>query len=326
MGFYLSNSLVNAFRDLRFSSPRAYNWGTRHTGFSMFAIAPDSPSNSASRDARAAATLRLEMTLHNPTSADQTALDAMVGNEEGIPITWGRVKEFIKHDIQVMRSIFGLDCVGLTFAQEIYDLVASGHPCRGYKSITYATLAWKYHIARMEIFFDVNAGALRALRDKVQNAEAPSMSDFQDGVQLQLELACGIGNPQSDRKRAATGDADQGEDWQPKQQRQATVSEVAKGWAKEIQMARDAVAPLYLTPAMLCPDAAATAHILGSDFGALFKKKNPCRQLFLLGKCSYGSQCRFAHTPSSNPSAAIISGIKTRLQARAQEMAQQAKN
>jgi hypothetical protein len=64
VGFYLSNSMVNAFRDLRFSSPRAYNWGTRHTGFSMFAIAPDSPSNSASRDARAAATLRLEMTLH----------------------------------------------------------------------------------------------------------------------------------------------------------------------------------------------------------------------------------------------------------------------
>jgi hypothetical protein len=56
VGFYLSNCLVNAFRDFQFSSPRAYNWGTRHAGFSMFAIAPDSPSNSASRNARAAAT------------------------------------------------------------------------------------------------------------------------------------------------------------------------------------------------------------------------------------------------------------------------------
>jgi hypothetical protein len=326
VGFYLSNSLVNAFRDLRFSSPRAYNWGTRHTGLSMFAIAPDSPSNSASRDARAAATLRLEMTLHNPTSADQNALDAMVGNEEGIPITWGRVKEFIKHDIQVMRSIFGLDCVGLSYAQEIYDLVASGHPCRGYKSITYATLAWKYHIARMEIFFDVRAGSLRALRDKVQNSEAPLMSDFQEGVQLQLELACGSVNPQSDRKRAPTADADRDEVRHQKQPRREVVSEIAKGWAEEIKMARTAVAPLSLSPAMLCPDPAATARLLGSDFVALFKKKTPCRQMFLLGTCSYGSECRFAHTPASNPSAAIISGIKTRLQARAQELAQQAKN
>ena len=60
----------------------------------------------------------------------------------------------------------------------------------------------------MDIFRDVDAIRLRALRTKLLNHEVPSLVDCTITLQRHLESAAGIGKAETDRKRAATSDAE----------------------------------------------------------------------------------------------------------------------
>ena len=323
--FFLSHTLVNAFRNLEFQGGTSFE--LRNGGFSPFAWSPAHPSGNTRREVRANITTRLEKTMRNHGDADQAALDAMVGNEEKIATTWEGVMRYMKHDLRMLRIIFGEDCVGLRVIMEMYQLISSGTPCEAYTPIAYATFMWKYHVARMDIFKDVDATLLRALRTKLVNREVPPLADCTVSVQRHLESAAGIGGAEPDRKRAATDDAESnGGRQQRLNNRTGFTSNIATTWADEIASARQAVAPIPLTATLLCPDFATTDKIFGKEFSALFRNDPPCRQLFLMGACNFGGRCKFGHSPNGTPSAAVLAGVKARLQARVKEMGSNAKN
>ena len=191
----MSHTLVNAFRNLEFQGGAAFE--LRNGGLSPFAWSPAHPSGTNRREVRANITTRLEKTMRNHGDADQAASDAIAGNEEKIAVTWESVMRYMKHDLRMLRSVFGEDCVELQVIIDIYKLISSGTPCESYTPITSATFMWTYHVARMDIFRDVDAICLRALRTKRLNHEVPSLADCTVTVQRHLESAAGIGKAET---------------------------------------------------------------------------------------------------------------------------------
>jgi hypothetical protein len=254
--FHLSNMLVTTFKDLRFSDRRSkgYSWALRHHGLSVFAWAPEQPTNQARNDLWAATTERLERTLENHGDADQVALDKMVGNGEDIPTTMAGVREYIKHDIHMCRHVFGPACVGLEYAQKIFALISQHRYVRAYQPLTCATLMWKYHMARMDIFHDPSALQLKLLHDKIISGEVPSHFDFQADVWVELEKASGLRPRMEEKKRAAVSNGGDNEGRQPKQGRQQS---------KEV---------MIVSTSTLAPDDTATEALLGAEGVSLYEE------------------------------------------------------
>ena len=150
---------------------------------------------------------RLERTLHNHQDSQQMALDSLAGNGENIPHNWERLKDYIKHDIHMCRNVFGVDCVGITDMDKISGLLSKYHTVRAYTPILYATVMWRYHVARMEIFSDPDAISLKALWAKPTSLEVLSLPDFQEEVQLEIRKVCGVHPPTANKRLSSAAES-----------------------------------------------------------------------------------------------------------------------
>ena len=213
---------------------------------------------------------------------------------------------------------------------QINGLLSKYNTVRAYTPISHATVMWRYHVARMDIFSDSDAVSLKALRTKLTSLEVPSLLDFQEEVQREIRRTCGVYPPTANKRLSSAAESvgASGEERPTKQLRQQQPQQEPKfmyPWSDEIGMARKAIAPAVLTAALLCPESTSAASLLGPEITASFKGK-PCKHLLLMGKCRYGNKCKFEHSPTSAPSEEIIAGVKTRLASRAKELEAQAKN
>jgi hypothetical protein len=294
-------------------------------GLSVFALAPYQSSQLGKRMGRSLQIEQLESYMENHGANDKAALSEIVGNEEPIPTTWERVKDYVQHDIYLFSIIFGPECVGLHLMEDIYHKISACDACESYQPISFATFMWQYHVARMDIFQDVKAARLENLLELVTKFRVPQLEDCPVDVQLYLKKAAGIGPDPNRLKRGACDDT-QGSGNQPSAPKKLHVtSALAKNWVEELAVARNAVHPLPLASSALCPDFFTSTALFGKDFLSCFPKQ-PCNNFVLMGSCRYGNACRFSHEPTSEPSASVVAGVKARLHSLVEEIAAKAKN
>ena len=194
---------------------------------------------------------------------------------------------------------------------------------KAYQPINYATVMWRYHVTRMEIFCDPQAVGLQALLNKLKSQEVPAVLDFQAEVQTELKKACGLGPALDERKRSAN--SEEGDKPAKQQKKQKQGQEYMYAWGDEIAKARKLVAPVSLTMDMLCPDPAATEAMLGPELTSIFGGR-PCKHLLFNSRCRFGKGCSFVHSPTGTPSEGAVEGVKSRISARAKVLEAKAKN
>jgi hypothetical protein len=123
-----------------------YSWPSRFQGMSVLLWAPTHPSQGARGAERVATAIRLESTLDRHTDAEAVRLLSLAGNGEQVPSSWERVKDYVRHDIQMLELVFGTFyfsnmCVAILNALQQPQLV------QAYSSFHWAMTIWEYHIA-----------------------------------------------------------------------------------------------------------------------------------------------------------------------------------
>ena len=192
----------------------------------------------------------------------------------------------------------------------------------GYTPENFAALQWMHHSAWRRFFLGEGTALIEYLVVQVKMGMKLPSENMPAKLRVTFRMPRsgppGGGNPGGGNP-CRPGLSDDGAQ-QPKKKTKKSTSgtSFASVFAAEIKRGNENTKEGFtLSGKALCPNERALMELLGPEFMALVPDgAKPCLRHYLFGSCMYGKRCAYNHKLCSEPSAAILEGIKVHLMAR----------
>jgi hypothetical protein len=322
--FFWSPQLLATLRDLTFGGDKGGSYKFRMQGLSVFAWAPFSDSQSSLLNERMATAMRLESNQERHRDEDARALLQLSGNGEALPTTRYQVMLYVEHDIRMLEMLFGNQCLALRHCDDILALLKTkAYFFQRYGPTHWAGLLWDYHLARLEATDGEGTASLDYLVQRMNQRVLPDLDRFAEDVKTAIWQAAGVSDSSKRGREEERGGG--GGDRSGKKSRSDEWL-LHHTWAADVVNTKAAIAPKKLTGKALFPSQEISRKVYGESFRSLLGGKAPCDRWFILGECSWGSSCRFAHGGTAKPSDKVVTGLHERLKTRLAEVVDEQKN
>ena len=294
-------------------------WANRHKGITPLSLQPLEEGNDGS--AKLQEYLNYEGTWENHTPQERDQMTRLSQGQVRFAYTREGLYRNADFAHEVMVQWFGSECPLRQPDAELRDLFLKTDRFVGYSPENFAALQWMHHSAWRRFFLGEGTTLLEYLVTQVKMGMKLPSENMPEELRASFQAPRG-GNPDGGNPGGGLprrpGPPDGGPQQPKKKSRKNAGASFASTFAAEIKRGNENTKSTFnVTGKTICPDEQSLKDLLGPEFLALVpNNEKPCLRYYLFGSCMYGERCAHNHKLRSEPSGAILEGIKVRLVAR----------
>jgi hypothetical protein len=301
-------------------------WENRHKGLTPLSIQPLEEGNDGSTKLQEY--LNYEGTWDNHTPQEREQMTRLSQGQVRFAYTREGLYRNADFAHEAMVQWLGSQCPLRQPDAELRDLYLKTDKFIGYTPENFAALQWMHHSAWRRFFLGEGTGLIEYLVSQVKIGMKLPSENMPEQLRATFRAPRG-GNPgggnpgggnpgggQPNLRRPGPPDAGP---LQPKKKsRKYAGASFASAFAAEIKRGNENTKTDFnVTGKAICPNEQAMKELLGPEFMALVPDNaTVCLRYYLFGACVYGDRCSHTHKLRSEPSGAVLEGIKVRLTAR----------